>query len=102
MLAACLVTTPSLAGAQGTAALPRPEFPQPQFERKEWVNLNGPWRLAFDDADAGLREAWYGGGRRFDRQIVVPFAFDSRRSGIGDRTFHPVVWYQRDVTVPAG
>ncbi len=84
------------------AALPRAEFPNPQFERKEWVNLNGPWRFAFDDADAGMREAWYGGGRRFDKQIVVPFAFESPKSGIGDPTFHPVVWYQRDVTVPAG
>src|SRR6478609_8648555 len=88
--------------AQAPSTLPRPEFPQPQFERKDWVNLNGPWRFAFDDADSGMREAWYGGGRRFDKQIVVPFAFESPKSGIGDPTFHPVVWYQRDLSVPVG
>lgn len=101
-LALLLVGAPALAGAQSPAALPRPEFPQPQFERADWLNLNGPWRFAFDDGDAGMREAWYGGTRRFDRRIVVPFAFESPKSGIGDPAFHRVVWYQRDVTVPAG
>jgi beta-galactosidase/beta-glucuronidase len=96
-----LVGAPALAGAQSAATVPRPEFPQPQFERADWVNLNGPWRFAFDDTDVGLKEAWYGGARRFDRQIVVPFAFESPKSGIGDPAFHPVVWYQRDVTTPA-
>jgi beta-galactosidase/beta-glucuronidase len=99
VLALAVVCAPAGVLAQSTS-LPRPEFPQPQFERKDWLNLNGPWRFAFDDADTGMKEAWYG-GRRFDRQIVVPFAFESARSGIGDTKFHPVVWYQRDLTVPA-
>jgi beta-galactosidase/beta-glucuronidase len=101
-LALLLVGMPALAGAQTpAAALPRPEFPNPQFERKDWLSLNGPWRFAFDDGNAGLREAWYAGAKRLDRTIVVPFAFESPKSGIGDVSFHPVVWYQRDVTVPA-
>ncbi|HTV03232.1 MAG TPA: glycoside hydrolase family 2 TIM barrel-domain containing protein [Luteitalea sp.] len=99
-LALALACAPAGVLAQ-TAAVPRPEFPQPQFERKDWVNLNGPWRFAFDDGNTGLREAWYGAGRSFDKQIVVPFAFESQKSGIGDTTFHPVVWYQREITVPA-
>jgi beta-galactosidase/beta-glucuronidase len=101
-LALLLAAAPAFGQSQSIAALPRPEFPQPQFERKDWVNLNGPWRFAFDDADAGLKEAWYAVGRTFDRQIVVPFAFESPKSGIGDTKFHPVVWYQRDLAVPAG
>ena len=100
-LALLLVGAPALAGAQTASTLPRPEFPQPQFERKAWLNLNGPWRFAFDDADAGLKEAWYSGARTFDRTILVPFAFESPKSGIGDPSFHPVVWYQREVSVPA-
>lgn len=94
-----LLICPASAGAQ--TAIPRPEFPQPQFERADWLNLNGPWSFAFDDADAGLREAWYSGDRAFDRTILVPFAFESPKSGIGDPTFHPVVWYRRDVQVPS-
>ena len=38
--------------AQPAPTLPRPEFPNPQFERAEWLNLNGTWQFAFDDADA--------------------------------------------------
>lgn len=100
-VALLLVGAPVAAIAQGPAALPRPEFPNPQFERADWLNLNGTWRFAFDDADAGMKEAWYAAGRRFDRSIIVPFAFESPKSGIGDPSFHPVVWYQRDITVPA-
>ena len=36
------------------ADVPRPEFPEPQFERADWLTLNGSWEFAFDDADAGL------------------------------------------------
>jgi hypothetical protein len=25
--------------------IPRPEYPQPQFQREQWMNLNGPWEL---------------------------------------------------------
>ena len=99
-LSLALVCAPVGVVAQPAATLPRPEFPQPQFERKDWLNLNGPWRFAFDDGDAGLREGWYGKAKRLDRAILVPFAFESPKSGIGDSRFHPVVWYQRDVTVP--
>ncbi|WP_396625208.1 glycoside hydrolase family 2 protein [Luteitalea sp.] len=100
-LVLALAAVPALAGAQTPAALPRPEFPNPQFERKDWLSLNGPWRFAFDDGDAGLREGWPSTGKKLDRSIVVPFAFESPKSGIGDTRFHPVVWYQRDVAMPA-
>lgn len=80
--------------------IPRPEYPRPQFVRKEWLNLNGPWEFAFDDADMGEREGWWAGDRPLDRTIVVPFAYQAPLSGIGDRSFHDVVWYRRTFTVP--
>jgi hypothetical protein len=43
----------------GGASVPRPEYPRPQFRRPDWVNLNGEWRFAFDDEDAGLAQNWY-------------------------------------------
>ena len=91
-LAACL------AAGQET---PRPEFPQPQFERAEWQTLNGLWEFEFDDANAGAGENWAAGTKKFSRSILVPFAFETRRSGIGDTGFHPWVWYRRSFTVPA-
>lgn len=101
-LAVALACAPAAAFAQPSAPLPRAEFPQPQFERADWVNLNGTWRFAFDDGDAGIREGWYREAKAFDKQIVVPFAFESPKSGIGDPAFHPVVWYRREVTIPSG
>ncbi|MGC8882469.1 MAG: glycoside hydrolase family 2 protein [Bryobacteraceae bacterium] len=80
---------------------PRPEHPQPQFQRPEWLTLNGPWQFAFDDRDEGLAAGWHLTERPFTRTITVPFAFESRRSGIGDTSFHPVVWYRRQFEVPA-
>lgn len=80
-------------------ALPRPEYPRPQFLRKEWLNLNGVWEFAFDDADRGVRESWFA-GRSFDRRILVPFPYQSELSGINDKSIHEVVWYARSVDVP--
>ena len=83
--------------------LPRPEFPRPQFRRPEWTNLNGEWVFAFDDEDAGLARGWqnvsvehlYSDTSPFDRRITVPFCYQSELSGIGDPSFHDVVWYAR-------
>ncbi len=78
-------------------AMPRPEYPRPQFERAAWLCLNGPWEAAFDDAGAGLPDP---ARASFDRTIIVPFAYQSRLSGIGDRAVHPVVWYRRVFSLP--
>ena len=85
------------------STVPRPEYPRPQFRRRDWTNLNGEWRFAFDDGDAGLAEGWWNAsgqdlgadGSPFDRKITVPFCFQSGLSGIGERAFHDVVWYAR-------
>ena len=81
--------------------VPRPEYPQPQFQREPWVNLNGVWEFEFDDANRGLTEDWAASGRMLSRKITVPFCFESARSGIGDTSFHPWIWYRRAFTVPA-
>ena len=52
----------------------------------------------------GLDERWSERDDVFDRVITVPFPPESPASGIGDRDFHPVVWYRRtfDAALPAG
>jgi beta-galactosidase/beta-glucuronidase len=92
---------PSAGGTAQTGEVPRPEYPRPQLVRPEWVCLNGSWEFQFDDEDCGLEEQWYLGDQRFNRTILVPFTFESQKSGIGDRSFHERVWYQRDIHVPA-
>ncbi len=78
------------------AAPPRPEFPQPQFQREQWLSLNGAWQLAFDDAAAQSDPQRV----PFTRTITVPFCFESTAGGIGDTSFHPVVWYRRRINIP--
>ncbi len=81
------------------AEVPRPEIPNPQFSRAAWASLNGPWEFEFDDADSGIKEDWASGARKFSKSITVPFCFESKLSGIGDASFHPVVWYRRQFTL---
>jgi beta-galactosidase/beta-glucuronidase len=89
-------------GAVWGQSVPRAEVPQPQFARAAWQTLNGEWEFGFDDANAGLKEEWYAAGKgAYSKKIVVPFAFETKRSGIGDTSFHPWVWYRRAVTAPA-
>lgn len=78
----------------------RPEYPRPQLVRKEWANLNGEWDFAFDDQNVGLKEKWFQKSTPFDRKINVPFAYQSKLSGINDSSFHDHVWYSREFTVP--
>ncbi|CAM4033994.1 sugar-binding domain-containing protein [Cohnella lubricantis] len=79
----------------------RKDYPRPQFVREDWLNLNGEWDFRFDDADEGETGEWY---RAFsgDRKIEVPFAYETKASGIGEEKFHPYVWYHRTFGVPAG
>jgi len=69
--------------------------PRPQLARKHWVDLNGAWGFAYDDENIGLEADWQGDGGEFTRQIIVPFPPESPASGVGDRSYHPVVWYRK-------
>ncbi len=86
-----------------TPEIPWPEHPRPDFQRPAWLNLNGTWQFEFDPRDVGEKEQWYlPGGRTLAREIVVPFPWESRLSGIGDTGYQGVAWYARRVTLPEG
>ncbi|TMG13281.1 MAG: glycoside hydrolase family 2, partial [Chloroflexi bacterium] len=57
------------------------------LRRDTWINLNGEWEFAFDRPN-------------FDRSIIVPFAYQSELSGIGERKLHDTVWYRRRFDAP--
>ena len=81
--------------------IPRPEFPQPQFQREQWLNLNGRWEFEFDDANAGLRcRLGRGGAESYSRAITVPFCFESRERH-RRHVLSSLVWYRRSFNVPA-
>ena len=80
-------------------SIPRKEYPRPQFERTDWMNLNGEWNFKFDQENKGEKEKWYEGAD-FDKKIIVPFTYETKASGIGEEKFCPNVWYQKKIEIP--
>ena len=80
--------------------IPRPEYPRPQFERTDWVNLNGQWTFEMDFGSSGEQRGWTN-TKGLSKKITVPFCPESELSGIGYTDFIPCVWYQRNINIPA-
>ncbi len=80
--------------------IPRPEHPKPQFKRENWQNLNGEWNFAFDDQKEGEKKRWFEQSE-LQQKITVPFTFETKASGIADRSQHNQIWYQRKFEVEA-
>lgn len=98
LMAATLLFT--LGSNVNAADLPRSEYPRPQFERADWVNLNGTWTYSFDFGQTG-GERGFTGSKGFDGKITVPFCPESKLSGVEHTDFIPCLWYQRTISVPA-
>ena len=79
--------------AEKVGKVPLPEYPRPQFVRRDWLNLNGE----YDYAVCKTGEQPQG----FDGKILVPFALESKLSGV-QRHLQPdeTLWYRRYFTVP--
>jgi beta-galactosidase/beta-glucuronidase len=78
--------------------IPRPEHPRPLLERARWQSLNGAWTFRADPASRVIdRRAGIEGGST----IMVPFAPESRLSGIARTGFMESVWYERRLVAPA-
>lgn len=86
--------------ASAWAQQPRAEYPRPQFERKDWVNLNGEWTYRFDFVGEGVEKRLYE-SKGFDGKITVPFCPESKLSGVEYTDFISNIWYQRDIQMPA-
>ncbi|HYN29865.1 MAG TPA: glycoside hydrolase family 2 TIM barrel-domain containing protein [Dermatophilaceae bacterium] len=76
--------------------------PRPQLTRERWVDLCGTWQFSYDDADVGRTERWAERDDVWRLRIEVPYPPESTLSGVGDPSFHPVVWYRRSVEVHRG
>jgi beta-galactosidase/beta-glucuronidase len=93
-------TTPlDFLGGRQLSSIPRPEYPRPQLVRNDWLNLNGEWEFGEDPGLSGEARGLPTGGD-LERKIVVPFAPESKLSGVGKTDFMPCVWYRRRFRVP--
>jgi beta-galactosidase/beta-glucuronidase len=79
-------------------AIPRAEYPRPQFVRSDWLCLNGHWQFEIDQADSGLERGLL--TRDLNDTILVPFCPESSLSGVENRDYLNAVWYRRTVTIP--
>lgn len=79
----------------------RMEHPNPQFQRENWMNLNGLWSFTFDFGKSGMERKLYLGDedtlQNYDCKIRVPFCPESSLSGIGYKDFIAAVWYRKEV-----
>lgn len=81
--------------------IPRPEYPRPDFQRDNWLNLNGTWDFAFDMDNVGLEQNWFDAdSEAFQDSILVPFPWQSTLSGIVEPPQYGVAWYRRVFAVP--
>ena len=78
--------------------IPLPEHPRPDFERANWLNLNGSWDFEFDSLDVGVAAQWQNGKTAFSKKINVPFPWGAPLSGVKDEA--DFAWYKRSITVP--
>ena len=89
-----------VAAVTAFAVQPRAEYPRPQFERSEWVNLNGEWTYEFDLANTGFdRKLFNSVG--FGDKIIVPFCPESKLSGVEHKDIITGIWYHRTIQAPA-
>lgn len=100
-----MLVAPGTANAHGVGArawradsIPLPEHPRPDFQRPDWMNLNGRWQFKFDATAEGERRLWFNEPLVTTHTILVPFSWGAPLSGVADSA--DIGWYERSVTVP--
>ena len=91
------LTAAALALPAAGEEIPRPEHPNPQMQREQWLNLNGTWE--FWEGDEATEEQ-VKALAEFPDRIVVPFCRESSLSGLNRKGFVKNVVYRREFTVP--
>jgi len=93
VLAAAAALFLTSCGTSQVESIPLPEHPRPDFERADFINLNGYWNFTFD---ATIAE---GDIAQYDKQIMVPFPWGSKLSEVEDDG--EIAWYGRKISVPS-
>lgn len=79
----------------------RQEHPKPQFQRDNWLNLNGVWGFEIDNARSGDARRLQDPDAVLSSSINVPFCPESKLSGVEHKDFMLGVWYQKKVELTA-
>ena len=74
------------------------ECPRPQFVRDNFEILDGVWGFSFDKDNLGEEQEYYNGFNK-EYDILVPFVYQTPKSGINIQTRCDYVWYQRKLNI---
>jgi beta-galactosidase/beta-glucuronidase len=66
--------------------------PRKTFRRDRWGSLNGEWDFLFDD-ERRIETPWE--IKDWSKKIIVPFAPESKASGLEERGYHHRCWYRK-------
>ncbi|WP_304056034.1 glycoside hydrolase family 2 protein [Levilactobacillus namurensis] len=72
-------------------------YPNPQFIRQDWLDLNGEWQVYFPSATE--RADQFPQRQAFTETIQVPYSYTFKKSQVAQRPYQPVMWYRRTFTV---
>ena len=89
----------AISGMVSRAEIPRSEHPRPDFQRENWLSLNGEWQFEID-AKADGESRGLVAGHALQGKIVVPFCPESSLSGVTNTALMKHVWYRRSFDVP--
>lgn len=70
-------------------------YPRPSFTRPNYQLLNGEWDFAFDEKDELSKNRKFL-KTEFSHKIIVPYAYNTKESGINIDKFCSVVWYKKE------
>ncbi len=93
----CTIFFLCIAFAVFSQQIPLPEHPRPDFERQNWLNLNGLWEFEFDSLNVGMTKNWQNGKTAFSKKINVPFPWGSALSGVADEA--DFAWYKKTIRI---
>lgn len=75
---------------------PWPEYPRPQMQRSDWINLNGIWK--YRNASGVDEPVPF--GESLPHEVLIPSCLESSISGIqGEYTIYS--WFSHNFTVPS-
>ena len=70
------------------------EYPRPQMQREQWLNLNGLWEYSVMNRTTP-------GPTDYEGYVLVPFCLESSLSGVGSGISPDQrIWYRRNFTIP--